>query len=137
VLGHKAEDSMTACEDMTSGSAVEAESRITPRLQRHEARGDSLQVLERVRAERLHADMVGARVEMRLHPSGHRLDVAPGDDRVDEAVAAVARDVLLGETKPEKVIAIVVERQVLAHVGPCRRTRLFRVAVEQEALFRC
>src|SRR4051794_19477578 len=63
-------------------------------------------------AERLQADVVGARVAVGAHRDGDRLGPTVGDHHVDQAVAAPARDVLVGEAEPLQVAAVVAERQI-------------------------
>ena len=47
----------------------------------------------------LEADVIGAGLEVTKHPVGDRLDVAPRDDGVDEAVAAAVVDVVIAEAE--------------------------------------
>src|SRR5262245_27103253 len=53
-----------------------------------------------VREEHLHAHVVGPGIEVRLHSGPDRGLVTPRDDRVDEAVAARWRQVVVAE--PER-----------------------------------
>jgi hypothetical protein len=59
--------------------------------------------------------MVGAGVEVVLHPGHDRPHVPPGHDGVGQPVAAAVGHVLLGEAQAEQVVAIVGQGQV--HLG--------------------
>src|SRR3954452_13787753 len=52
-----------------------------------------------VLAERLQADVIGARVEVRAHDFGDLLRAALRDDCVDEPVGAAVAEVVLGEAE--------------------------------------
>jgi hypothetical protein len=71
--------------------------------------------------------VVGAGVEVRLHARGDLVAVAPGDDRVVQAVAAGALEVRLGPSEAFEVPAIRVAGEVEAHV--CGRMGADRGAV--------
>src|SRR4051812_1482623 len=72
-------------------------------------------------AEGLHADVVGAGVEMRAHDLGDLLRAALRDDRVEQPVGAAVGEVVLREAEVEQVARVVaqaeVERRVLAGDG--------------------
>src|SRR2546430_704762 len=78
-----------------------------PRGSAEQHRGQATKVVQtrvgRVGAAQLHADVVGARVEVFADARGDRLLVAPGDHGVDHAVGAGGGDVLVTESKPEQV----------------------------------
>jgi hypothetical protein len=71
---------------------------------------------------------------MRLDPIADSLDVAPGNVRVDEVVAAASRQVVLGEAESQEVVAVVVEHEVVGHVFTRDSAGFLRVGVEKEAL---
>lgn len=48
----------------------------------------------------LDGHMVGARVEVGAYPGRDGFRVAPGDDRVDETIAAFPVEVVVGEAEP-------------------------------------
>src|SRR5438552_1689701 len=58
-------------------------------------------------AERLDADVIGARLEVLLHTAQDRVLIAPGDDAVDGRVASAFVELVLAEAEPEEVVAIV------------------------------
>src|SRR4051812_22627484 len=68
--------------------------------------------------EHLHGDMVSARVEMRLDACGHRVDVAPCADRVDEPVVASVGEVVVAEAEAAQVVRVVGQPQVRRRVPP-------------------
>src|SRR5579871_6285278 len=65
----------------------------------------------RVRREDLNANVVGARGVMFANAVPDHVEVAPGDDRVDQPVAAVL-DIGFAEPQPEKVVDIVRRLQI-------------------------
>ena len=48
--------------------------------------------------------MIRARSLMGLHPVLDRLRIAPGNNRIDQTVAAAVLDILFGKTKPEELL---------------------------------
>jgi hypothetical protein len=65
------------------------------------------------------------------------IDPAPGDDRVDQAIAAAAGDVRLGEAEGEEVPHVVGKPEIGCHVGAGGRARLRRVGLEADGLLGC
>ncbi len=61
--------------------------------------------------------MVGTGGEVLLRPGAHRLLVAPGDEGVDEPVAAAAGELLLAEAEAEEVGAVVLRPEVRLEVA--------------------
>src|SRR5690606_13251678 len=83
-------------------------------------RGQLPPLLERqgadVGVEHLDAHVVGARLPVLGHPGRDRVDVAPGDQRVDERVAAAVGQVVVPPPEPAQVAHVVGQRQVDLHV---------------------
>ena len=78
--------------------------------------------------------MVGAGVAMLLDTSRDRRLVAPDDERVDEAIAAAAGDVVVGEALPLPVVGVVREPEIGLEVKASDLTGSRGVALEHDAL---
>src|SRR5205085_2109149 len=65
-----------------------------------------------VGADRLDADMVGARIPMFLDALADRRLVAPGDIGVDEAVRTATAEVVIAKAEAAPIVHIIVEPQV-------------------------
>src|SRR5688572_6241767 len=79
--------------------------------------------------------MIRAVREMLLDARADRICVAPGDDRVHQRVAALARQIGVAPADAPQVVRIVVERQVALHMLARRRTGGARVFREDRGLF--
>ena len=64
-----------------------------------------------VGADHLDAHVVGAGVAHRLHARRDRVEVAPRDDRVDQAVAARVGEVVVAVAEPAQVVRVVRQRR--------------------------
>src|SRR5262245_50460255 len=84
--------------------------------------------------ERLNADMVGTRVEVRADPLVDRITVAPRHEGIDEAVA-LRLDVVIGETESLPVVRIVGQAEVVRERFARSVSGLFGVGLEDDALF--
>ncbi len=82
----------------------------------------------------LEADLVGAGIEVGPHAGDDGVHVAPGDERVDEAVAAARREVVIAPAHPAQVVGVVRQRQVVLREGPPDATALVPVAREHRGL---
>lgn len=61
--------------------------------------------------------MVGARLVEGVHAAADPVVVAPGEDRVDEPVAAAVRDIGLLEAEAEEVVGVVGEFEIAGQIG--------------------
>jgi hypothetical protein len=72
----------------------------------------------RIVAEDLDSHMIGASLEVFTDTTGHPLDRAPGDEGVDDPVAAAIRKVVFVEARPEQVSAVIRQLEVRAEIPP-------------------
>ena len=54
----------------------------------------------RVGSQHLNADMIGAGGLMLAYALSNSVEVTPGDDRVDQAIAAAVPEILFGKAEP-------------------------------------
>src|SRR4029079_18500915 len=69
----------------------------------------------------LDADVVRAPIEVRLDARDDGIDIAPGHDRVDQPVAAVIGDVVVGPAETAEVVRVVREGEGVAGGGEPER----------------
>ena len=77
--------------------------------------------------QRLYAHVVSACLEMTPDPLFYRRDGSPCDKRVDDTIASIAVDVIVGEPHSEEVAPIVIDGEVLSDVQASDRARLLRI----------
>src|SRR5579863_9132852 len=87
-----------------------------------------------LRVDRLDADVIGARFQMRAEAAGDRRRIAGEHHRVEESVRPAASEFGLRETEPQPVVAIVGERHVAVHLSPGDCARGGRVRLEAHFL---
>jgi hypothetical protein len=80
--------------------------------------------------------VVGARVVVCAHPRRDGVRVAPGDQRIDEPVAAAVGKVVVAESVLAPVLRVVREPQVGGQVLARNRPRAGRFGFEDEPLLR-
>ena len=57
--------------------------------------------------EHLDTDVIRARIQMVLHSFANRFHVTPCDERVDQTVAALPQEVVVGEAEASPVVDVV------------------------------
>src|SRR4029453_4794100 len=71
---------------------------------------------------------------MVLHTSANRLHVTPCDERVDETVAALPHEVVIGESEAAPVVGVVRQVEVSGDVPAGDRSGLVRVCLQYDRL---
>ncbi len=79
--------------------------------------------------------MVGAGLMEGADPGADRVDVAEREQRVEQAVAAATRQVLLGEAQPQPVVGVVGQREVVGQGGAGGGAGPVQVGVQDDAQF--
>src|SRR5580658_3365062 len=64
------------------------------------------------RSEYLNTDVVGAGRLVRANSIANRVQIAPGDDGVDEPVASAVREVAFVKAEPQKIVGVVGQREI-------------------------
>jgi hypothetical protein len=82
----------------------------------------------------LDADLVGAAVEVCLNAPDDSVDIAPGNDRVDEAVAAVTDEVGIAPAQSLQVVHVVWQREIALGKGASYPAPFGRVSREHGRL---
>src|SRR5262249_25628857 len=117
------------------GGRVTAAGTLTLRsTRRHQVHYPLVHLAGAFRVERLDAHVIGAGGEMGVDPRADRFLIAPGDDRVDEAVGAAAGKVALPEAEPAPAIDVVLEQHVGRERGARAAAGAGRVGLEQHHL---
>ncbi len=80
-----------------------------------------------LRVDHLDTDVVRPRIQMLLHTSANRFHVTPGDERVDETVAALPYEVIVGEAEAAPVVGVVRQVEISGDVPACDRPGLVRI----------
>jgi hypothetical protein len=81
-----------------------------------------------LRVKHLDTDVVRSCIQMVLHTSANRFHVTPCDERVDETVAALPHEVVIGESEAAPVVGVVRQVEVSGDVPAGDRSGLVRVA---------
>src|SRR5215211_4962627 len=87
-----------------------------------------------LRVKHLDTDVVRSCIQMVLHTSANRLHVTPCDERVDETVAALPHEVVIGEAEAAPVIGVVRQVEVSGDVPAGDRSGLVRVCLQYDRL---
>jgi hypothetical protein len=78
--------------------------------------------------EYLDTDVVRSRIQMVLHASANRFQVAPCNERIYETVAALPHEVVVGEAEAAPVVGVVRQVKVSGRVPPkCRDVRFMSI----------
>src|SRR5215813_4352943 len=88
------------------------------------------------RADRLNADMVSTSVPMLADSGSDRALVAPRHHRVEKALRAAAREIILPETLAPPAVDVILELQIPRECFACGATRSRRVGLQQDPKFR-
>src|SRR5438445_1374473 len=88
----------------------------------------------RLKAQHLETDMVGAAFGVFADALLDRAGTAPGDDRVDQLVAAPFGEISVGPAETAQIVHVVVELEIALHVPPRGRARDRRVLAQNDGL---
>ncbi len=89
----------------------------------------------RVRGQHLQADVVGSGGVVCRHSRPDHLDIAPGDNRIDQPIAAAVGEILFGEAGRDQVSTVVRQADVNCHMRACDASRCLRIGFEKHRLF--
>ena len=87
-----------------------------------------------LRVKHLDTDVVRSCIQMVLHTSANRFHVTPCDERVDETVASLPHEVVIGESEAAPVVAVVRQVEVSGDVPAGDRSGLVRICLQYDRL---